>query len=119
MNYSKTARKLLSKINEFSEYVSTKLDKTAKRFICEGIYGILSSQSVLLTEMGRSLDSNVSPKKIEERYCRQLNKEKIWQEIHINVLRSASSRIKENSLLILDLGDIEKKYADKMQYLKK
>jgi len=119
MNYSKTARKLAGKINEFSGYVSTKLDKTAKRFIGEGIYGILSSQSVLLTEMGRSLDSDLPLKKIEERYCRQLNKQEIWQEIHRNILRSASPKIKENSLLILDLGDIEKKYADKMQYLAK
>ncbi len=101
MNYSKTARKLAGKINEFSGYVSTKLDKTAKRFIGEGIYGILSSQSVLLTEMGRSLDSDLPLKKIEERYCRQLNKQEIWQEIHRNILRSRYVKMSQANLVLL------------------
>ena len=119
MNYIKTARKLSNKINEFSGYVSTKLDKTAKRFISEAIYGIISSQSVLLTEIGRSIESDVSLKKTEDRYCRQLRKKDIWENIHKNILEQSSPKITGDSLLILDLGDIKKTYAKKMQYLAK
>ena len=42
MNYSKLASKLRTKLADFSGYVSNGLDKTAKRFINEAVYGILS-----------------------------------------------------------------------------
>lgn len=58
-------------------YVSNKLDKTAQRFISESIYGIISSQSVMLTKIGRTIETDISLKKIEERFCRQLGKEKM------------------------------------------
>lgn len=117
MQYSKLAGKLRRKINKFSGYVSTHLDKTARRFIREALYGIMYSQSVLLTEIGRSLQTKVSLKKIEDRFCRQLGKEGIWQAIHQQVLADAAPRINERTLLILDLSDLTKKYARKMQYL--
>jgi hypothetical protein len=63
MNYSKLASKLRTKLANFSGYVSDGLDKSAKRFIREACYGILSSQSVLLTQMGRSLETKISLKK--------------------------------------------------------
>ena len=117
MNYSKLASKLRTKLVNFSGYVSKGLDKSAKRFIREACYGILSSQSVLLTQMGRSLETRISLKKIEERFCRQLHKEKLWEHIHTNILIGASPRIKDDTLLVLDLSDIHKKYAREMEYL--
>ncbi|HET54392.1 MAG TPA: hypothetical protein ENN33_04150 [Ignavibacteria bacterium] len=82
MNYSKLANKLRTKLSKFSGYVSENLDKTCSRFINEAIYGILSSQSVMLTEIGRSLETEVPLKKIEERFCRQFKKDEIWGDIH-------------------------------------
>lgn len=117
MNYSKIASKLRSKLSKFSGVVSAGLDKTAARFIKEASYGILSSQSVMLTEIGRSLETDVSLKKIEERFCRQLYKEDIWDKLHENVLSDAGQRVTNDTLLILDLGDIHKKYAEKMEHL--
>jgi len=117
MNFSKLANKLRTKLSKFSGYVSENLDKTCRRFINEAIYGILSSQSVMLTEIGRSLETEVPLKKIEERFCRQLKKEGIWENIHEQVLSDASPYIKEDTLLILDLSDLFKKYAKKMEYL--
>jgi len=117
MNYSKLASKLRTKLANFSGYVSKGLDKSAKRFIREACYGILSSQTVLLTQMGRSLETNLSLKKIEERFCRQLYKDQLWKHIHTNILTVASPRIKDDTLLVLDLSDIHKKYAREMEYL--
>lgn len=117
MQYSKLASKLRRKIKEFSGYVSNNLDKTARRFVGEALYGILSSQSVMLTEIGRSLQTEVSLKKIEDRFCRQLGKQGIWQAIHRQVLADAARRISQQTLLVLDLSDLTKKYARKMQYL--
>lgn len=91
--------------------------KTAQRFVGESIYGMLCSQSVMLTEIERTLQSTVSLKKIEERFCRQLQKPGLWHCIHHQVLVDAGPRIAEEMLLILDLSDITKKYAQKMEYL--
>ena len=117
MNWSKVAKKLREKIAQFSGVVAQGLDKTANRFIREAFYGILSSQSVMLTEIGRSLETNVRLKKIEERFCRQLAKEEIWEGVHRGILSEAADRLKDDTLLILDLGDIQKRYARSMEYL--
>lgn len=117
MNFSQIANKLRNKITKFSGILSEKLDKTAQRFIQEALYGIMASQSVMLTEIGRQLDSSVSLKKIEERFSRQLIKPKIKDCLQNSILSMARDRVKEDSLLILDLSDIKKKYAKQMEYL--
>ena len=63
MQIGKLAGNLRAKINHFSGYVSTGLDKTAQRFVGEAIYGMLCNQSVLMTEIGLTLQSTVSLKK--------------------------------------------------------
>ena len=117
MNFSHLANKLRYKITKFSGILSKGLDKTARRFIQEAIYGIIDSQSVMLTEIGRQLESCVSLKKIEERFSRQLIKPEIWNHVQKSILSLASERVKERSLLIFDLSDLKKKYAEKMVYL--
>ena len=119
MNYSKLASKLRTKLSKFSGFVGENLDKTGRRFVNEAIYGIMYSQSVMLTEIGRSLESEVPLKKIEERFCRQLKKEGLWKNIHQQVLCDSASYIKDDTLLVLDLSDLFKKYAEKMEYLAK
>ena len=117
MNFSHLANKLRSKITKFSGILSQDLDKTAQRFVKEALYGIMASQSVMLTEIGRQLESRISLKKIEERFSRQLIKLNIWGCLHQRILSLASSRVKDRTLLILDLSDVKKKYAEKMEYM--
>ncbi len=117
MNFSHLANKLRSKITKFSGILLRDLDKTAGRFVKEAVYGIMASQSVMLTEIGRQLESSVPLKKIEERFSRQLIKPRIWDRLHERILSLASNRVKEKTLLILDLSDLKKKYAEKMEYL--
>jgi hypothetical protein len=117
MNFSHLANKLRSKITRFSGILTQDLDKTAQRFVREAVYGIMASQSVMLTEIGRQLESCVSLKKIEERFSRQLIKTRIWGCLHHRILSLASNRVRDKTLLILDLSDVKKKYAEKMEYL--
>jgi hypothetical protein len=119
MNFSLVANKLRNKITKFSGILSKNLDKTAQRFVQEALYGIMASQSVLLTEIGRQMESKITLKKIEERFSRQLKKSKIRHCIQACILSMACERVKEKTLLILDLSDIKKKYAEKMEYLAK
>jgi hypothetical protein len=117
MDFSLIARRLREKIVRISGELSKKLDKTARRFVSEAVYGILSSQTVLLTELGRSLEGDVTLKKIIERFCRQLGKASLWLSIHKQLLSQVSWRIADKTLLILDISDIQKRYARKMEYV--
>jgi len=117
MDYSKVARRLRDKVTRFSGELCSGLGKTATRFVTESVYGILVSQSVVLTKMGRTLEHDVPLKKIEERFCRQLAKPALWSRLQNDLLSQASSRIKDDTLLVLDPSDIQKKYARKMEHL--
>lgn len=117
MDYSRVARKLREKIARFSGELSRGLPKTAERFVREMVYGIQASQSVVLTKTGRMLEGEISIKKIQERLGRQLMRERLGQAIQKNLLKMASSLIGRDTLLILDLTDIRKRYAQRMQYL--
>jgi hypothetical protein len=48
--------------------------KTSTKPLADSIYGIMSAQSVMLTKIGRSLETELPLNKIEERFCRQLKK---------------------------------------------
>lgn len=117
MDFSLISKRLRDKIAQISGELSRKLDKTARRFVIEMVYGILSSQSVLLTEIGRCLEEKVKLKKIVERFCRHLGKKELWLSIHQQLLSRVSWRIEEKTLLILDISDIRKNYARKMEYM--
>ena len=117
MDYSKIARRLREKVTRFSGELCTGLGKTATRFITESVYGILVSQSVVVTKMGRTLENDVALKKIEESFCRQLAKPALWSTLQNDLLSQASSHIKDDTLLVLDPGDIQKKYAKRMEHL--
>lgn len=117
MNYSRMARKLRDKIAGFSGELSEGLPKVGERFVREMVYGIQASQSVVLTKIGRMLEETISIKKVEERLSRQLQRQGMDQKVQKNLLAMASKHVGKDTLLILDLSDIRKKYAKKMQYL--
>ena len=117
MNFNLISKRLRAKIARISGELSRKMSKTTRRFVIEAVYGILSSQSVLLTEIGRSLEGEVKLKKVVERFCRQLGKAELWLSIHRELLSEISFKIKENTLLILDISDIRKKYGQRMEYI--
>jgi len=103
MNYSRIARKLREKIAVFSGEVSKGLPKTGWRFVREMLYGIQASQSVVLTKVGRMLEEDISIKKVQERLCRQLQREGLDQVIQKNLLKMVFGLIGKDTLLIPDL----------------
>jgi hypothetical protein len=117
MHYAKTASKLRELILRFSGELSAGLPKPGRRFVAEMLYGLQARQSVRLTEIGRALGEPLSLKKTEYRLCRQLRRPGLWDWLSARILRMAAARVHDLTLLILDLSDISKKYARKMEYL--
>jgi hypothetical protein len=119
MPYAKIASKLREQIVRFSGGLSAGLPKVSRRLVTEMVYGIQARQSVRLTEVARALGEKISLKKTHERLCWQLRK--VWLGIKLTdaLLRMGAERIGELSLLVLDISDLSKKYAEKMEYMGK
>jgi hypothetical protein len=117
MNATKVAHNLRARIGRFSGDLSEGLCLSAQRFVSEMVYGIQASESVVLTEVGRTLEEDIPLRKTEYRLSRNLQREELEDTLQTNLLRMASSRVGEDTLLIVDPSDIAKKYAKKMEHL--
>lgn len=117
MNATKVARKLRIRMGRFSGDLSEGLCVAARRFVSQMVYGIQAAESVLLTEIGRTLEEDISLDKTEERLSRNLQRTELEAKVQENLLRMAASRVGEDTLLIVDPSDLSKKYAKKMEYL--
>jgi len=117
MSIARVAGKLRDQIHGFSGELSRGLCKKAADFVEEMVYGIQSRQSLRLSEIGRSLKQSTSLKKIVDRLSRNLDREGIGLQVAENVRRQGAGRIGDDTLLVLDISDIRKKYAKKMENL--
>jgi hypothetical protein len=104
-------------LEHFSGTLSAGLGKPARRFVAEALYGIAARQSVRLTEIGRALEEPIALAKTETRLSRNLGRPQLGDHMAAAVLREGARRIRERTLLILDVSEITKPYAEKMEYL--
>jgi len=117
MHYAKTALKVREQIIKFSGELSSGWPKVMRRFLAEVIYGIQARQSVHLTEIARALGEKIPLKKTQYRLCRQLGREDLGRRTLDRLSQMGAVRVEKKTLLILDLSDIKKKYARRMEYL--
>jgi len=117
MYFARTAQKLREQMVRFSGELSAGLPKVTRRFVAEMVFGIQARGSVRLTEVGRALGERISLKKTEERLSRQLGRKRLDREIQRRLVEQAAPRIEDDTLLVLDLSDVTKKYAEKMENL--
>jgi hypothetical protein len=117
MNIAKVARKIQAQNHQFSGKLSGGLPKVSRRFIEEMVYGIQARGSVRLSEIARSLNEGIPLRKTINRLSRQLKRPRLVEEIEDALIEEGKRRIKEDTLLIVDVSDISKPYAEKMEYL--
>jgi len=114
---AQTATRLREQIAQFSGNLSPGLSKPTRRLIQEAIYGIQARQSVHLTEIARSLEEKIPLIKTENRLSRNLRRPQLRVTLQDALVQQGAKRIHEDTLLILDLSDLVKPYAKKMEYL--
>ncbi len=117
MHYAKTASKVREQIIKFSGELSIGWPKVARRFLAEALYGIQARQSVHLTEIARALKEKIPLKKTQYRLSRQLGREDLESRVLNAICRIGASLVEKKTLLIIDISDIRKKYAQKMEHL--
>ena len=81
-NYNKIISNMEEKIKNFSNKISKGIETKKKRdFVFEMIYGLLASSSCHLSEIGRSLNENITLKALVKRLSRNLDEFNNGKEI--------------------------------------
>jgi len=119
MNYSGLAQRLREQIHGFSGKLSTQFSVPKQRFIEQMVYGICARQDVKLSEIARSLEEDVALIGTEKRLSRNLDTEGMDEKLIDEVVRLGARRVHKDTLLVIDVSDITKPYAKKMEHLGK
>ncbi len=117
MHDSKIRSRLKAQLTKFSSELCEHLTKPLAGFVSEMLFGIQSSQDVKLSNISRSLQEKIALIRTEKRLSRNLKSADLEKELTPQLVRMGSSRIQPNTVLALDLSDIRKEYAQKMENL--
>ena len=117
MNDSKLAGKLKAQIKRFSTRLTQDLTKPQRRFITEMLYGIQASKDVKVSNISRSLNELIPLIKTENRLCRNLSSADFSWYLNKKLGEQASQVLTDDVVLAVDLGDICKPFAKKMEHL--
>jgi len=80
--------------------------------------GMLASRSCLLSEVGRSIQDETTLPHREKRFSRELDRRGWWQEpLAQCVLARGVRQVGQEDPIAVDLSDLSKPYARKMEYL--
>ena len=96
----------------FAEKISDGLTRPKMKFLSHMLYGLLVSQSVMLTQIGRALHEAIALKKTEDRLSRNL---KAFRQdigcVRVNYLEDIKPLIDNETIFCIDPGDITKRYS--------
>jgi hypothetical protein len=114
---SKLRSRLKAQLTKFSSELCVGLSRPLEKFVSQMLFGIQASQDVKLSNIARSLKEEIPLIKTEDRLSRNLRAVELEAELTPQLAKIASQRITADTVLCLDLSDIRKEYAKKMEYL--
>jgi len=95
------------------------LSKPVNKLICESVYGMLSSGSLKMSEIARALKEDVDLHHTSKRLSRMLVKHKLQKKIESEVLQRMQPKLNDNMILAIDPGDLDRRYAEKCEFIGK
>ena len=117
MQHSKIRSRLKAQLTRFTVELAAGLSKPLRNFVGEMLFGIQASQDVKLSNIARRLQEEIPLLKTEDRLSRNLQAEELETHLRQGLLRLGSRRVESNTVLCLDLSDVRKEYARKMEFL--
>lgn len=117
MQDSKLRSRLKAQLTKFSSELCGELSRPLEKFVAQMLFGIQASQDVKLSSIARSLKEEIPLIKTEDRLSRNLKAAELEAELAAQLAAMAGRRVETNTVLCLDLSDIRKEYARKMEYL--
>lgn len=105
-------------VNPFLENYTIQMTLPVQKFLHQMLYGIIKSHSVIVQRIAVSLGDRISLKKSCERLYRNLSKCTVLHELLMDAqIRQLAPEIKHDSAIVIDLSDINKSGANKMEGL--
>jgi hypothetical protein len=105
-------------VNPFLKNYTNQMTFPVQKFIYQMLYGIIKSHSVIVQRIAVSLEDRISLKKSCERLYRNLAKCSVLHELLMeSQIRQLAPEIKSDSAIVIDLSDINKSGAHKMEGL--
>lgn len=105
------------KVHAISASLSVGLGKVASRFVDDMLLGMLISGSVRLTEIARALGESIPMHATHKRLSRNLGNVRVGNVVAGNLLVEGARVVRDDALLVIDLFEVVKPYAEKMEYL--
>ena len=98
------------KIVNFSKSLVPKENKVERKFVADIIFGILSSKSVILSDMAKALKEPIKVVNTVERLGQNLGKD-LSPQIDENYTRQIVKNIEEDPVILVDDSDIIKPHG--------
>jgi hypothetical protein len=117
MQLNQLSSKLQVKFNQFSQNYVRGFDRPLQKFLRQMLFGILKSGKVQLNAIGRALQEKISLKKTTKRLGQHLGIGGLWLTIMARALQTQRSYLRQCRYMVIDLSDIQKRYAEKMEGL--
>jgi hypothetical protein len=114
---SKLGSKIKAQITRFAGRLTEGMDKVTRRWVSEMLYGIQASKEVKVSEAARSLNEPIALIKTENRLCRNLGEADLTHRINVWTAWEGSGAVDEETVLAIDLSDVRKSHAKKMEHL--
>jgi hypothetical protein len=114
---SKIAGRIKGQITRFAHKISGDYKKPLRKWMVQMLYGIQASKDVKLSNIARSLNEEIPLIKTETRLSRNLGWMDLTESINGRLIVEGGKRIQQETVIALDLSDVDKPYAEKMEYL--
>jgi len=113
----KLTTNIQSKLNYYFSSFGFVLTNPEIRCVKQMILGLLKGKSVFVNKVAGFLQESISLKKTCKRLAYHYNKEGFWKKVTEDHLHRVSEKVYHGDWLVLDLSDIQKKYARMMEGL--
>lgn len=117
MQDSKLRSRLKAQLSKFCSELCAGLSRPQEKFVGQMLFGIQAVQDVKLSNIARSLKEEIPLIKTEDRLSRNLKAAELEIELTPQLAQMGSRRVEANTVLCLDLSDLRKEYARKMEHL--
>ncbi|MFH1190824.1 MAG: hypothetical protein V1670_01330 [Candidatus Omnitrophota bacterium] len=104
-------------IERFSQIITEGLTKPRKKLISQMLFGIQTSRDINLSNIARLLSEEIKLIKTENRLSRNAQGEDLTVRFNEDIIKRAAKRVLPDTVIALDLSDIHKPFAKKMDYL--
>lgn len=119
-NFTTNTYEMKREILNFSKKITKGLDKPTTKFMSQMIYGIEKSNSVLFSEIARTLKENIKLKNTIERLCDNCN---ALSNEELNIIKEnyfdiALKHLSDDEIILIeDDSDVNKEYSNKLEDL--